>query len=78
VLEVFAGADASARQAFNPVAAGKWLADIYLLARQRLHKLGVQRVYGGGYCTYAAREQFFSYRRDGQTGRMATLIWLKD
>lgn len=58
----------------------KFLANIYLLATQRLNKAGVSDVYGGGhnedYCTYSDEERFFSYRRDGDTGRMATLIWL--
>jgi len=54
----------------------KWLADIYLLARQRLAALGVKRVYGGTLCTYTDAERFYSYRRDQATGRMASLIWL--
>jgi len=55
---------------------GKYLADIYLLARQRLQALGITQIYGGEFCTYTERERFFSYRRDGATGRMATMIWL--
>ncbi len=54
----------------------KWFADIYKLARIRLAAMGVSRVYGGGYCTYADKERFFSYRREAMTGRMASLIWL--
>ena len=54
----------------------KWRADIYQLARLRLQALGITRIYGGGRCTYTEREQFFSYRRDGVTGRMGTFIWL--
>lgn len=54
----------------------KWLADIYLLARQRLALLGVERVYGGGLCTFTDAQKFYSYRRDQATGRMASLIWL--
>ncbi len=57
---------------------GKWLADLYLLARQRLSDLGIERVYGGDFCTYSDPRRFFSYRRDGQTGRMASLIWLHE
>lgn len=54
----------------------KWFADIYALARLRLSALGITQIYGGDYCTYRERERFFSYRRDGVTGRMGTFIWL--
>ena len=53
-----------------------WLADIYALARLRLNALGITEIHGGDYCTYRERERFFSYRRDGVTGRMGTFIWL--
>jgi len=56
---------------------GKWLADIYRLARIRLNRIGVQAIYGGGRCTFNEADRFYSYRRDGVTGRMATLIWLE-
>lgn len=56
---------------------GKWLADIYRLGRLTLQQLGVYAIYGGEYCTVSDRQRFFSYRRDGQTGRMASLIWLE-
>lgn len=52
-------------------------ADIYALARAELSALGVNAIYGGGLCTFAQSEDFFSYRRDGVTGRMASLIWLE-
>ena len=55
---------------------GKHKADIYLLARQRLQALGINRIYGGTFCTYHQKDKFFSYRRDGVTGRMGTFIWL--
>lgn len=55
---------------------GKWLADLYLLAKIRLARAGVIDVFGGGFCTYTDAERFYSYRRDCVTGRMASLIWL--
>ena len=66
-----------AEQAFEPTRSGKWLCDLYLLASLRLRRMGVTHIYGGGFCTYSERERFFSYRRDGECGRMATLIWLE-
>lgn len=76
VRAAFVARDAAADTTF--VAHGdKFLADLYALARQRLAALGVSHVYGGDYCTYTERERFFSYRRDGATGRMATMIWLE-
>lgn len=84
VREAFIAVQPEAEQAFTPVAGreGKYLADIYLLARQRLAALGINRVYvpgpdGGGLCTYSDAGRFFSYRRDGATGRMGTFIWLE-
>lgn len=62
-------------EAFTPTDGGLYLADIYLLARQRLHKLGVRSIYGGNRCTYSEPEEFFSYRRENCTGRMASIIW---
>lgn len=65
-----------AAEAFVAAAEGKWLADLYQLARLRLNALGITRVYGGEFCTYSDSERFYSYRRDGVTGRMGTFIWL--
>lgn len=62
--------------AFRQTDENHWLADLYSLARLSLALAGVTEVYGGNECTHADPERFFSYRRDGQTGRMATLIWL--
>ena len=56
---------------------GYYYADLYQLARIQLRRLGVTRIYGGDYCTYADTERFYSYRREGQTGRMASLIWIE-
>jgi hypothetical protein len=78
VREAFVARDHSAAKAFAPGAPGKYWADIYLLARQRLHSQGVSRVYGGEYCTVSDPSRFYSFRRDGVTGRMASLIWLQD
>lgn len=71
------GGDPEAEAAFTPGKPGKFYADLYALARRRLARSGVVRVYGGGYCTYTERERFYSYRRDGATGRMASLIWIQ-
>lgn len=54
----------------------KWLANLYLLARQRLEAAGVKAITGADHCTFTERDYFYSYRRDGQTGRMASLIWI--
>lgn len=84
VREAFVAQHAMAGIAFRPALPGtldetprKWLADIYMLARIRLAAIGVERVYGGGECTFRDSRRFFSYRRDGATGRMAGLIWFE-
>jgi YfiH family protein len=79
VLQAFVSQDAAAEQAFKPIAdkPGKYLADIYQLARMRLARLGVSKVTGGNACTVSDAQRFYSYRRDGVTGRMAALIWLR-
>lgn len=77
VRQAFIAQDPDATAAFTPSPAGRWLADIYHLARLRLQRLGVNHIYGGHWCTYTDAERFYSYRRDGVTGRMASLIWLE-
>ncbi|HEC17667.1 MAG TPA: peptidoglycan editing factor PgeF [Sedimenticola sp.] len=78
VRELFLRQDAAAAEAFSPAGAGRWLADIYRLARRRLAARGLGFVYGGDCCTVSDPERFFSYRRDGRTGRMASLIWIEE
>jgi YfiH family protein len=76
VRDLFLTADTGALEAFRPGAEGRWLADLGVLAGRRLERVGVRAVFGGGLCTYSDPSRFFSYRRDGVTGRMASLIWL--
>lgn len=76
VRAAFVARQREAEAAFVPGAPGKWFADIYQLARLRLNALGITRIYGGGLCTHTDRARFYSYRRDGATGRMGTFIWL--
>lgn len=78
VRNAFGAADAEAFQAFRPgLEPGKWWADLPALARQRLSHHGVAAIYGGERCTLGEPDRFFSYRRDGATGRMGTFIWLE-
>jgi len=76
VRAAFLARDAAAQAAFTPARPGHWLLDLYAVARQRLRASGVERICGGGYCTYSDPQRFYSYRRDGTSGRMAALIWL--
>ncbi len=76
VRSAFVGSDAGNESAFLEGLAGKYQADIYRLARRRLNLLGITQIYGGDRCTYGEPEHFFSYRRDGATGRMGTFIWI--
>jgi YfiH family protein len=64
--------------AFRSLGQGKWLADLYQLARLRLQRAGVTQIFGGGLNTYCDSNRFYSYRRDGVTGRMASLIWIAE
>ncbi|MGH8460219.1 MAG: peptidoglycan editing factor PgeF [Stenotrophobium sp.] len=78
VREAFVQRDAEADSAFRATAVpGKFMADLYALARLRLDAAGVTQVYGGGLCTHADPARFYSYRRQPVSGRMASLIWLR-
>ncbi|HET9484021.1 MAG TPA: peptidoglycan editing factor PgeF [Xanthomonadales bacterium] len=74
VRDAFAGSGSDA--AFAATRPGHWRCDLHALARLQLAAAGIARVAGAGIDTFAARERFYSYRRDGATGRMATLAWL--
>lgn len=77
VREAFLADHTEAERAFAPSTnAGKFMADIYELARIRLAAKGVTAVYGGDFCTFTDTERFYSYRRSSRTGRQASLIWL--
>ncbi|MCG9679935.1 peptidoglycan editing factor PgeF [Vibrio sp. Isolate24] len=77
VLQAFVSFDPAAEQAFSSrEVQGKWLADMNLLVTQRLNKVGVFDVYYSDLCTYLDQQRFFSYRRDGATGRQASFIWI--
>ncbi len=75
VRDAFLAKSEAYTAAFSEQGNGKWLADIYQLARVDLATLGIVNVYGGHFCTVTEHERFYSYRRDKDTGRMATLIW---
>lgn len=81
VRQEFISQQNEAKDAFAATGVDKCLADIYRLAQLRLERMGVTEIYGGGidqdFCTYTDKNRFFSFRRDGKTGRMATLIWLE-
>jgi len=77
VRAAFVDLDRNAAAAFAPGAADHWQCDLQALARLRLARLGVSRVFGGELCSYSDAQRFYSHRRDGVTGRMATLIWLR-
>ena len=79
VLQAFVDFDSQANQAFAPRDIdGKWFADMSVLATQRLNRAGVTQVFDSGLCTYQDKASFYSYRRDGKTGRQATFIWIED
>ncbi len=76
VYDAFTKDNNDAKQAFTSTSEKHWLFDIYCLAKLRLNKIGVKQIYGGDRCTLSEEEQFFSYRRDDVTGRMASMIWI--
>lgn len=76
VVSAFTANDAGAASAFVAKTDGKWLCDLYALARRRLRGMGIERVSGGGFCTFGEPERFYSYRREAVTGRMASVIWI--
>ncbi len=75
VRDAFLTHDPRAETAFAPHAPGKWMADLFQLARQRLAAIGIKSISGGLHCTYSDAKRFYSYRRERITGRMAALIW---
>lgn len=75
VREAFLASDAAAEAAFVANDRGRWQADLYGLATARLRNLGVSAVYGGGLCTHRDEARFYSYRRDGATGRMLSFVY---
>ncbi len=77
VRDAFLRADPAAAAVFRSTRPGHWLLDLYGAARLRLQWAGVRAIFGGDYCTLAEPERFFSHRRDGVTGRQATLVWLE-
>jgi polyphenol oxidase len=76
VRTAFVARNPGAASAFQSSLNGRWQADLYALARQRLNSKMVGYIGGGEYCTVTNPTRFFSYRRDGVTGRMASLIWI--
>ncbi len=77
VYQAFLGCCSDLAIAFKPTCTGHWLMDLYASARILLAKAGVTEISGGEYCTYSMPVRFYSHRRDGVTGRMATLIWME-
>jgi hypothetical protein len=76
VRDAYLARDAEASAAFSPNGRGRWQADLYALARASLAGAGVKAVHGGGFCTFAEANRFFSHRREAPCGRFATLVWL--
>ena len=79
VFEAFVDPDPGAAAAFAPTRPGHWLADLPALARRRLVAAGLApaALHGGELCTISDPARFFSHRRDGRSGRIATLAWIE-
>lgn len=77
LVRTFIDLDQSYEGCFKPTKNHKFKADLYALAKRQLRSLGITKVFGGAYCTFHQSDIFFSFRRDGMTGRMAALIWLE-
>jgi copper oxidase (laccase) domain-containing protein len=77
VRAAFIASNPEAAGAFRPLHAGKWLADLFTLARQRLTRAGLTAIHGGGLCTVSDPARFFSHRRDRVTGRMGAFLWIE-
>lgn len=75
VYQSFVQHSADSADAFKANRPGHYLANIYQLAKLRLQSRGVNQIYGGDFCTFKEQDRFYSFRRDGQTGRMVSLIW---
>ena len=75
VFDAFVDSNIENAIAFKPHR-DRWLADLYQLARLALARAGITQIYGGVHCTYEEEDRFYSYRREGETGRLATVIWM--
>lgn len=78
VFQAFVNKNRATETAFQPLKSKpkRWYANLYQLAQQHLHQLGITAIYGSNYCTYSDKSHFFSYRRNKITGRMLSLIWI--
>lgn len=79
VVDQFVAMDTNSQLAFQADSNedGKFLGNLYQIATQRLNRLGITQIFGGDHCTFNEKDTFFSYRRDNQTGRMASVIWFE-
>ncbi len=77
VRAAFLAVNEQADVCFEANRRGRWQADLYGLARQRLHRAGIKSIYGGGFCTHTDSDRFFSFRRNSDCGRMTSFVGLK-